>query len=247
MTNQIKHVEAEDGLKTYVTKNYGQFTILEDNRMINQNHVIRLIDATQEYPEGLKFEPIMINERGEVIDGQHRLEAVKRLGFWVYYQIGKGLDINDTIRMNVYRRNWTPLDYAYTYSARGKQDYSRYIEFHERYPDLQHRALMAYMQSGETNRAGILFNEGKFVAPDEDGSIANRINQYEDMVKHLPRRDFATSRAFQRAVLTIITHKSYDHERMMAKMDYAATKYLMHPFEGLYNENARVNDRVRFE
>lgn len=252
---EFKHTFAEDGLKTYVTKDYDQFIMLEDNRMINWNHVLRLSEAIKAYPEGMKFEPILINDHWEIIDGQHRLKALKELGYPVYYQIGHGLDINDTIRMNVYRRNWTPLDYAYTYAARGKKDYQRYLNLHDKHLDLQHRTLMAYMQGGEGNRAGHLFNEGNFLAPDTDPEIARRLQMYYEIKDFAPQKSgFSSNRAFQRAVLTIIQHKSYDHERMVGKLEYAATKYLNAPFatledaaralEALYNENAR--DRVRF-
>jgi hypothetical protein len=256
MTNQIKHTEADDGLKTYVTKDYNIFIMLEDNRMINQNHVANLVQAMEENPDGIRLEPILCNGKMEIIDGQHRLQALMRLERPVYYQVVPGLDIEDTVRMNVYRRNWNPMDFAYSYAARGNTNYSRYVTQREKRPQLQHRAILSFMQNGEMHRIDELFRGGRLVVSDTDENIADRFQKLDDIATKMPAGNDASARAFQRAVLSIVRRPNYDHERMMAKLDFAATKWLSHPFistedaqralEGVYNESARANDRVRF-
>lgn len=255
MTKTINHIEAEDGLKTYVTKNYGMFTMLEDNRMINMPHVNRLMEAIKAKPEGLRLEPIIVNEKLEIIDGQHRLRACEALDYPIYYQIGKGLTVDDAVRMNAHRRNWTPLDYAYSYAGRGNAHYQIYVDFHHKHEELQHETLMGYLRNGDTQRAYLDFREGKFLVYDDTAEIEKRLVQYFDIIELLPNRHHGQSGTFARAVLSVIKHQAYDHDRMKAKMEFAASKYLTTPFiivedaqralESVYNESARAHDRVR--
>jgi hypothetical protein len=259
MTNNIteaRHTVAEDGLKTYITKDYDQFIMLEDNRMINQNHVLELMEAIKQKPEGLRFEPIMVNEKWEIIDGQHRLKACQKLGYPVYYQIGKGLNVDDAIRMNVYRRNWTPLDFAYSYAGRGNDNYQRYLNVHHQYGNLPHETLITYLRNGDTKRSYAEFRKGEFVVPDDQAAVLDRITRYLQIVDMLPNPKVGLMAAFGRAVLSMFRNKGYDHERMIGKMGFAVNKYLTAPFltvedavralEAVYNESARTGDRVRF-
>ena len=66
------------------TTDYDIFKQLLGNREINYNHVRRLIKSMQ---EEYLIVPIQVNEKMEVIDGQHRIAACKELGFPIYYMI----------------------------------------------------------------------------------------------------------------------------------------------------------------
>jgi hypothetical protein len=255
MIKQIKHIEAEDGLKTYVTKDYDQFVMMEDNRSIHQQHVRDLIETIEAHPDGLRREPILVNEKMEIIDGQHRLKAVEALGYPAYYQIERGLSVDDAVRMNVYRRNWTPLDFAYSYAGRGNENYQRYLSVHHQHEDLQHETLVNYLRNGDTKRSYVEFRNGQFIVLDDDDRVNERIDRYLQIVALLPNPRHGKTSTFARAYLSVMKHKTYDHERMVSKMEYAASKYLNTPFlvvedasralESVYNENARANDRVR--
>ena len=61
-----------------VTKNYEQFGYKFGNRKVemNPNHVKKLVKAMSENYIPI---PIMVNSNFEVLDGQHRLEAIKQL------------------------------------------------------------------------------------------------------------------------------------------------------------------------
>ena len=52
------------------TKNYSMFTTIGGNRPLNELHLNRLKKSME---EELLISPIIVNEKHEVIDGQHRL------------------------------------------------------------------------------------------------------------------------------------------------------------------------------
>ena len=58
------------------TVRYDDFHILPGNREINQAHVLELIES---FGKANLFDahPVVVNEKMEVIDGQHRLEAAR--------------------------------------------------------------------------------------------------------------------------------------------------------------------------
>lgn len=65
------------------TKNYSLFKKYAKNRDIDGRHVEKLI-ASIKTANLLDCEPILVNEKMEVIDGQHRLEAAKSLNLDIY-------------------------------------------------------------------------------------------------------------------------------------------------------------------
>ena len=68
--------------KIHVTSDYDQFTYLVGNRDIVNKHVKSL--SAEIDNRDLEI-PIIVNEKMEVCDGQHRLEAYKVLGKPVPY------------------------------------------------------------------------------------------------------------------------------------------------------------------
>lgn len=109
------------------TKDYSIFKLREDNReRLDETHIKRLMDSIQSR-NLLELRPISVNSKMEVIDGQHRLEAVKRLNLEIYYSVNKDLKSEDIILMNV-AKVWTLGDYLNYYS---KNQYPEYIKLRE--------------------------------------------------------------------------------------------------------------------
>ena len=64
----------------------------------------------------------------EVLDGQHRLLAAKKLGCDIYYQIEERLTSADIILMNV-SKAWNITDYINFYCKQGNSNYIKFNEF----------------------------------------------------------------------------------------------------------------------
>lgn len=250
---KIEHEVARDGLTTYVTNDYEMFVMLEENRFVNQPHVSRLIGEIKDHPESIKVRPILVNDKMEIIDGQHRLAALKELEYPVYYQVARGLDIDDTIRMNVYQRPWVPMDFALSYAGRGNEHYKRYIAYHDRFPTLTHDNIMRYCLGGEGSHISRDFRDGKFRIIDSHETIMARFKRLMDIEHFIPAHR-KLDRPLYKGILTISQNPNYDHARMLEKLSYCADKYLNQSFgliedaqralENAYNENSK-KDRVR--
>jgi len=107
-------------IKFITSKNYDRFSYFKSNRKIDQNHVKRLMYSIE--IKGL-LEELTVNEHWQIIDGQHRFEALKRLDREVPAKIKHGATEDDIITYNVVRRGWAIKNYVNHYSAKGLPDY----------------------------------------------------------------------------------------------------------------------------
>lgn len=114
-------MDKDSGIKIYETRDYSQFRKMLGNRDArSENKIVESIKAV-----GLIPNPIIVNERMEVIDGQNRLAALQQLEMPVYYILVEGLDIEACRRLNIGQTNWGLDDYIASYANQGVADYQR--------------------------------------------------------------------------------------------------------------------------
>lgn len=111
------------------TTNYAIFKIVDTNRQLSEPHIETLIKSIKKYGF-FKSKPITINQFFQVSDGQHRLEAAKRLNIPVHYEIDN-IDVDESmIVLNNTSNNWRLNEFINHYAAKG---YSSYIELQNFY------------------------------------------------------------------------------------------------------------------
>ena len=84
--------DKKDKNKIHSTTDYSQFKYIKGNRELVEAHVKKLSDQISKKDFQI---PIIVNEKMEVCEGQHRLEAYKSLGMPITYMIKEGLVIQD--------------------------------------------------------------------------------------------------------------------------------------------------------
>lgn len=105
----------------YRTKDYARFRMLDGNRRIEAYRLNKVRGSIKE--NGYIMNPICVNERYEIIDGQARFTVLQELGLPVdYYQV-TGLGVKDCIAMNTAMSNWRLVDYITAYEDMGVIDY----------------------------------------------------------------------------------------------------------------------------
>lgn len=109
------------------TKDYDIFKLRPDNRKIDPIHVKKLGESIFAR-NMLDLEPILVNQKMEIIDGQHRLMAAKQLGIEIYYKIDNNMNPEDIIRLNI-AKNWGQSDYLNFYCQQGYTHYLKLKEF----------------------------------------------------------------------------------------------------------------------
>ena len=133
----------------FVTKDHDMFKPIEGNRPLNALHLRRLKKSINDH--GFLFMPIVVNEKMEVIDGQHRLHCVKELGLPVYYVVATGSGLNHVLVLYENTKNWNAEDYMNAYADMGRQEYVRYREFRSAY-GLDHNVCMGLLSGSTTGK-----------------------------------------------------------------------------------------------
>jgi hypothetical protein len=112
--------------QVHTTTDYARFVILAGNRKPNDIHVKRLSNS---FKKNYLFSPILINEKWQIIDGQHRFLAAKELGLPIYYIIVPGYGLNEVQILNTNSSNWKKEDYLKAYCDLGVENYLKMNQF----------------------------------------------------------------------------------------------------------------------
>lgn len=144
------------------TKLYDIFRLKKENREINYNKVASLKSKLIE--NGRQIVPIICNREMEVIDGQHRLEALKELGWEVMYYVDEAVTVNDLISINNTQKNWGLMDYIHFYASTGNDTYREIEKICSDNEDLPLKVILAtinekYVRERDIKSGKIVFNE----------------------------------------------------------------------------------------
>ncbi len=201
--------------KVYKTKEYKAFSHLAENRELNERHVHALMESFVK--DGYLFTIIYVNEKLEIIDGQHRFEAAKRKHLPVYFIVMPNWGIREVAVLNVNSSDWTMEDFMNSYAKGGNENYIRFKEFYDKHPfditTAEHILFGKRSNGKSTNdfRTGkILLSEGQVTK----GVIkARRIACFKDF-----HPKGWKSRNFVEAMLILLNTKGYDNDHMVAQL-----------------------------
>jgi hypothetical protein len=140
---------SQKDLQIHSTADLSVFKILDGNRTINLANVERLVKSIEE--NGFLQMPIIVNENYEVIDGQHRLMAARKLNSIIYYHKVNNYDLNTAIVLNRNQSNWSISDYIKSYCDLGFKDYITLQQFYEANKDFN-LMICAELTSLDKNR-----------------------------------------------------------------------------------------------
>ncbi len=242
-------------MKIQQTEDYTLFKRISGNRTINKAQVSKLYDSLGNHPEMASAAPIIVNEQMQIIDGQHRFEALKKLGLPITYIIMEGLSLREVQILNSATKTWTPLDYAKSFSELGYKDYDVYLEFRKKY-QLGHNILLAYLSSNKDDENALrsrktgsntvqTFRDGKFKVANVKVSHV-LCQELVDVQQYYKNYD---SRVFALAFKVAASHPKYDHQRMISKIaehptmlkDTPYMEDYMRQLEKIFNYHCGVN------
>ena len=146
--------------RIYTTSNYDIFKTLVDNREVRTKTTRKIINSINEV--GYIINPIIVNEKMEIIDGQNRLEALKQLGMPVDYIVAEGTNVKHCRALNINQSNWTTLDWIRSYASGGDDNYQNLLKLIEEFPDMKLQVI-AYATSGMFGGVNTEFIRGKFI------------------------------------------------------------------------------------
>lgn len=206
----------------YSTTDYGKFKFTLCNRRINEPNLRAIIRSMQKM---FLISVVIVNERFEVIDGQHRVVSAKKLGLPVYYTICPGYGMDETRHLNKAMRKWAGEDHIHSWANSGKQAYVELIEFRKQFPDLTLSTAKALLTGVKRGTSFYRDESGANISAQdiENGEMrirnvthayitARRIMDFKDHFKNF------SDRTFVNALLSIMSKRSYNHKRMMHKL-----------------------------
>lgn len=198
--------------KVYSSTDYDKFSMLDSNRDIRQAHVNELVGSMKEHP---LEKAIDVNEKLQIIDGQHRFTAWKILGMPIIFTIHKGWGEKEVPVLNTHQKNWNPSDFVKMYAEIGNDNYKKYAEFVSRY-GFTHHANLLLLGGGRD----IEFKEGLFRVKKWDFANikAKEITEIKVFYEGIKRY------AFVSAYLQVSQDSSFEHKTFLEKLKYQSRK-----------------------
>ncbi len=246
------------------TNDYSMFSTLEGNRHVNKLHVNRLKES---FKTAYLFSPILVNQKNQIIDGQHRFEAAKALELPINYIVCDNYGLKEVQILNTNMKNWKKEDYLKAYCDLKYPEYLKFRNFMRRYNDFGFAACEAILtgmlsvkqrtdSKGEftSNNSGKYtikyFEQGDLAIPNYDYSVecAEKIM----MIKH--HYDGYNKPTFVRAMLGIFRIEHYNHAKFIERLNanpntmqhcVNITQYKL-LIEEIYNFRSREKVSLRF-
>jgi hypothetical protein len=232
------------------TTDYDKFRFINSNREQSRGHIEAVKQAFEEYGNLTKVQPILVNDRYEIVDGQHRYTAAKELGQPIHYTVVPGLGVQEARAMNILHRQWTAEDFAHSYAATGNPHYVKYLQLKEEF-SFGHAVMVIYIEGQDRGRGALKrFREGNFTIEDLNASMI-RLAQLEEVGEYTK---LARNRAFAMAYLRIIQNPEYNHSHFIKKLElhgdailksYGTAEDNLRQIEEVYNYKMNAGNRVR--
>ena len=209
-----------------------------------------------EYPILVRAESIKDNTKW-VIDGQHRLEAAKKLNLPIYYIITSKIKDKDIEGINSLQDKWTLYDAMRSHRKNdesvNQHDY-KVIDAFVRNHGIPITTALIMLSSSDVSSASQShkFRKGEFKVT---GSLQEAESLMQKVNDILPFFNYAKGRSFISAVKTISQIEEYDHRRMVNSIKCQRDKIYrcsdrisyIRMLEGIYNFNRQESNRVRFD
>ena len=167
---------SDDKIRGYIyeSNNYDAFRLLKNNREINEAVVRKIIKSVQNV--GYVLSPILVNENMEIIDGQHRFEAFKRLGLTIVYCVQEGAGVKECQSLNIGQSNWRTMDFIKSYAGQGNENYVRLLHLLGENQRLGFDSVMLFVDSAKGKRPSA--TGGRMAKPLTSGEFTLSLDEY---------------------------------------------------------------------
>lgn len=206
-------------LQTYQTnhtREYDRFKTAPGNRQLYRDHIRVLVRSFEEHPQLVELRPILVNSQYEVIDGQHRLEALKVLGLSVPYIVADDLSIETAQLLNATQKAWSAIDFLLSYQTMGVKDYVTLQRYLDEF-GFPLRPTITILSGLPGGRAARRFKNGDF---ETRGDIETADHFFHHAIDLLDASKFAWGREerYLMALYKLYQHNDYDVNRMLFKV-----------------------------
>lgn len=209
------------------TTDYKQFKLVNDNREkgVSEKHVKELMLAIKGC-NMLEYKPIIVNEKFEVMDGQHRLMAAQRLNLPIWYEVKADTNMIEIAKANL-NRSWNTRDYLHLYASNGVESYIKLRDFMNRNGLSLPIAVNIACGVSQVNLRE--FREGKFVFNESkmNANIRMRQESIKIIQSQIGYRSFLGSSKIWKAIGFIVDHPDFDEAKWINNLMVLANRVSM--------------------
>ena len=237
--------------KIFKTYDYSLFKKLRGNRDLREAHLKAITKSMEE--DGYSHNLVQVNEKMEVIEGQHHVESCKALGLPVYYYVVEGANINDVSVLNTTRKSWSFDDWMGRYVKYNYQEYKYYQCYKEKWGFDHWSTIFLLCRTKGVRGRGKLkkaFETGnlKIETLEEGKEWAKRIMDVKPFYSNYKRR------AFIQAMIRVFHDSRYNHKTFLKKLslvrdrmyDCSGVGLYLQRIDDIMNYGTPKNQRVNF-
>jgi ParB-like nuclease domain len=204
------------------TDDYSIFKYIGFNREKNKNHIDSLKKILQK-ENLLHLHPILLNEKMEVVDGQHRLEAAKELGLEIFY-IVSNLSYDHILNSNLFQKRLSLNDVIKFFSLKDKlpdyillQDYITILS-------LNPKSIVGLIFGNSSRHIFDFIKKGSFKFPSDMKLIEKLTNSFLKFVNFCKEKRVAPFSMFSTSNFTIsyrnlILLSNFNEEIFFSKLE----------------------------
>lgn len=223
------------------TTDYSKFDRFAFNRAHNEGLITRIIDSISKIGY-IEAKPVLVDDSFNIIDGQHRFEACKRLNLPIYYVKTNVNPQEAIIHLNANQNSWTMVDYVKSWAASGVECYKNLNKFEE------------VNRLGITSSILVLFNtaDSNDIKGIKLGKVFKLNPKADDILKFITDCNivpYSKSSFFIKSVVTLFrlaTPKQIEKVKnnIISLPQQATAAAYVTSFENIINRNVPLKNRV---
>lgn len=244
----MKKLEGNEVGAVYETTNYDQFSRVKGNRDLTESHVKYLMRSIAE--NGWVGPAILVDKAGKQLNGQHRVEACRRLGVPVRFTIETN-PVEGVIQItNTGQKNWSLNDSIHRFVKLGNQHYILLSNLMRQFPEISATECRMLCANSFNSSNREVFESGKFIVKDIE--VAKEWAKNIMSLKPYFEKGFNRS-MFVRALIKIFSKRpEFSFEEFMHKirlrpgsiyMCGTVDQYL-NMIEDIYNYKRKAEDKI---
>jgi hypothetical protein len=240
------------------TIDYDVFNKHKANRKTNEKLVQRLMRSIDKR-NLLKLNPILVDKEYNIIDGQHRTEAAKRLGIPIHYIVSETVTIDDMEPLNTEKETWNLDDYLNHHCNRERIHYESLANFMEQHGFNRVSLALELLHGNRNSEFHNTFKRGEYQFPnaEEEKEAVNKKRQIDEIIEYINKKTggakgYLYKLTFYAAMIEFFNIKSFSYDVFMKKLQYKID--LIHPcqcrsdyvriFKEVYNYNQKDKEKI---
>lgn len=242
--------------RIYTTTDYDAFVFPKWNRNVSNARVVAMVESIKKV--GWLPEPVLVNEKFEIIDGQSRVKALQICELPVEFCIVKGIGRKECQALNLFQKNWTTINYIDSYVADENPSYIWLRDALKRFksiPSVVVTSVAVTKGNGFScgGRMGSIIKEGRLQLTTQEmkrlSDLLFFLSRFSETAAYLGgRKD-----VFYSAIVFLYNLDAVDNERLCSVVNNSRYDGLvpsstvegwLTQIEELYNKKRHKNNRI---